>query len=242
MVKVNHRKLKGPLKIADLSSPTNHDRSPLQFQRLPRLGDAPKDVEIYRAWSNACLFARLYVNRENYSVVWRGSGPDFFQPCAVVKIQFTDLPLEEIRLMDPVLPETKRSDTAGLFRWETAKVFVIFKSSGMSHEYDLQDQTSREQYLAEVVNSPNGALNLQFARYDFGVRSNAQQYQTSFSIEGRGPELLEWEFSLRVQRSVQLKERTLKWIAKNHLEKRSLTRTIDFDGSRAALYKELREK
>ncbi len=234
--------------------------SALEFKK--RVVKEDYELMVYEAVIGDAVFAYLYVTPDTYSLAW--IAPEDFSftgkyPCDFIEYQFTDVAPHEIELRDEKVPFHElhgKMLQKKLFCYEKSVAYLIFADAAEEasdnvtadfEEYNFFSQEERDRYK-ETLES-DAISHLLCARYDFEIVTYKKEgfdmpkpdgrYNCCFTLENRhGTSANGWECAFKLPRNLGLKERTLKWIAKNHRDKNFWVR-MDFKESLAACKKNL---
>jgi len=232
---------------------------PIEFKKRAVKDDY--DLVVYEATIDKSLFGYLYVKPETYSLAW--TAPRDFRftgkhVCEFIEWQFSNLGPVNIELLDEEVPWHEHNPKAiqkKLFSYEASKAYLIFagedeenEESEDFEEYDLFNEPSRNRYT-EVLKSDE-VSELLFVRYELNIityekeegsklLSQTGRHDCRFTVEDRrGTPADGWELAFSLPTTLGLKDRTLKWVAKNHRDA-DFWRSVNFDQSLSALHEAL---
>lgn len=195
-------------------------------------------VTLYEICLGPHRFAHLYLDQKAYSIVWIESEPfDPAQPFMFVDLQFSNIPIIRLRMVRNVLPKRKR-DLLHYYQ-DSCRVSVIINDEDVQ-EFDLIDQKDRDAYMTNFVNQDRLA-SAAFVRYDSTVVAKVgekkKEYFCGFTAENlQDGARSGLECTLRIPRTLHLKERVLTWMARDLIVKNKID-SVDFSGSLARLHK-----
>jgi hypothetical protein len=211
----------------------------LQFQELRKSSDRNRCLVLYEASVNARVFAYLYLRSATCSLVWRSNRSFKFDctlPFEFLDTQFTDLPPSKIEFIERAVPRFGSSMLHKPYRLKKCLVVLFLADGGGLREYDLVDPVSQDKYLSEIVEDKDSLANVAFGRYDLELSYRRRLISYSLTIEKLDNSSTEgWEFAINVPRDLELKDATLKWIAKHHSIREM--RGMNFEDSRTRLSK-----
>lgn len=220
------------------------------------------ELTVYEAVVGDALFAYFYVTPETHSLAWMA--PEDFRftgahTCDFIEYQFSKLSPGEIELLDEKVPmhRSRKVEPRKPFAYARSVAYLMFadeaEEGGGKEEdegfrtYDFTEEEDQNRYRALLRS--DAAAHVLFARFDFSIvtyrveASNVPtplgQFDCCFTSENRrGTSANGWELAVNLPKHLTLEERTLKWIARNHRD-RKIWRKLDFEKSLISLYERL---
>jgi hypothetical protein len=202
------------------------------------------------------LFAYLYVTPETYSLVWMADEDFRFTgkyTCDFIETQFSNLGPGEIKTLlseDVPIHRSAKVTPRKPFSYGKSVVTLMFADEGEDgdgdddfEQYNFFEERDEDRYRKRV--NSDAISRLLLARFDFeivtykgegtGSLMPSAKYDCCFTFENRqGAPVRGWELAVNLPKGLDLKDRTLRWIARNHRD-RDFWRRLDFEKSLAAL-------
>ena len=191
------------------------------------------EISVFQICLGESVCAHLYLSPSTYTIVWNGT--DEFQPSQpfmFVDLQFSNKPVQKLQILDNALP---RKHDLSHFRFRSSKATVMLEDESDIREYTLTEEEDQERYVREVLTEPTVVGKVVFARYDSNIINADEEFYFGFTAE-RSDLSSSWEFAIQIPRNLLLKERILKWIAKDP-SMISKSHEVDFKNSLNSLHK-----
>lgn len=199
-----------------MGSAGHHDARVLEFKILRQeIQGGATPVALYEARLGDKIFAHLYLRPTTCVLVWKA--PDEFSfdpklPIEFLDTQFSGLTPSRIALLERSVPWTGSSMLHKPYKLEQYQATLAIPGKGL-HKYNLMDHDVAR-YQSEIVEKR--AL-VSFARFDSEMSYQGRLINYLFTAERlRHSTGEQWELTISLPRGLELKDATLRWIAKHH--------------------------